>query len=87
MSNDKWVIRAVVVGLIIITLTALGGGIVLAYQGKSVGDFIVSALAGGLGAMSALLAKTGYDRIVNVERADQVGPNPAPPVPDALLGE
>lgn len=87
MATDKWVIRAVVIGLILITLTALCGGIVLSYQGKGVGDFIVSALAGGLGAMSALLAKTGYDHLVNVEQAEQVGPQqPGPQPPGPPLG-
>lgn len=86
METDKWVIRSVVIGLIIITITALIGGLTLAFNEKNVGDFIVSTIAGGVGALSALLAKTSYDRLVNVERAEQVGPQQTTPVPPAGFG-
>lgn len=63
--NDKFVVRSVVVFLGIITLVALTGGIWLADHGKGAPDFIVATIAGGLGAMSALLAKTALDVMVN----------------------
>ena len=61
--TDRWVIRAVVVIIGLVTLTALLGGLVLSYQAKSVGDFVVATVAGGLGALGALLAKTGLDAL------------------------
>lgn len=77
--TDRWVIRAVVIIIGLITLTGLVGGIVLAYQEKPVGDFIVATVAGGLGALGALLAKTGLDALSEL-RAAAALPVPPPPV-------
>lgn len=82
--TDRWVIRAVVIIIGLITLTGLVGGIVLAYQEKSVGDFIVATVAGGLGALGALLAKTGLDAITEL-RAAAALPIPDPPAPAPVV--
>lgn len=59
--NDKFVVRAVVIFIGLIAITALIGGIWLTDHGKGAPDFIVATIAAGLGAMSALLAKTSLD--------------------------
>lgn len=83
MSTDRWVIRAVVIGLIMVTIIIVIGALLLANQGKAIDDFFKMTASAALGALSALLAKTGYDHLVNVEQAEQVGPNPGPqPAPE-----
>lgn len=70
----------VIIGLV--TLTALVGGLVLSYQAKSVGDFVVATVAGGLGALGALLAKTGLDALSEGGSVPVTVQNePADPVP------
>ena len=68
--NDKFVVRAVVIGLILVSLAGLVLMGVLALDSRAIPEAITAATSGSLGALGALLARTSVD-----------DKPPAPPVP------
>lgn len=59
LRNDRWIYRAIVVGLIAISVCAVMGGIVLTFYGKTMPAEISTIAGGAVGAMAGLLKLTG----------------------------
>lgn len=77
MSGNRNVVFTVVVGLILIALGSLGLAGTLAMMDKSVPDGLWTSSGTALGALGALLSRTGHDGTQPVEVVN-ASSNPVP---------
>lgn len=69
--TDTFTIRAVVVGLVVLTFACVVGGIILAIERVPMPDFLIALGGGALGGLTGILSRTSADTpVVTARRAD-----------------